>query len=80
MVEHWETDSRIQLQRLTTNWTSLRALKVHLLGGISSPELAASSRGDLDKDNMLNISVNPMTGKSVPISKVCIKMSSDVLG
>ena len=80
MVEHWETNSRIQLQRLTTNWTSLRSLQMHLVGGIKSPELAAKTRGDTDKDNMLNISVNPMTGKSVPIAKVCIKMGSDSLG
>ena len=77
-VQQWNHDRKIELQRITTNWSSLRSIQLHLTGNISSTELAASQRGDFDRENMMNINIPPNQKRSVPITEIGIKMSSSL--
>ena len=69
------TDRKIQLQGLSTNWTALRSIQLHFTGGISSEELAASERGNVDREFTMNLTVPHGQSKPIPITDVAIKVT-----
>ena len=74
-IEQWDLSRRIQLERVTTNWTSLRSIQLHFTEDISSRELSANEIGYIAKDNLLNISVPRGQTRSIPITKVGLKIN-----
>jgi len=61
MVDRWPTDRKIKLCRITTNWTSLRAIQMHLTPNFKSDEMACEEKAMNNKEFMVNTQGAPMT-------------------
>ena len=78
MVEKWPLDRNIQLQRIQSNWSSLKSIQFYLTQDITGAELAASERSVIDKDIMLNIAPLPGEKRSVPIIEIGVKQTGQL--
>ena len=79
-LKHWDTTRKIQLQRISTHWTPLRAVQFHFTGDISSEHFDSGCRSepDIAKEFMLNVVPPPGESKSVPIVEVSCKMTAEM--
>ena len=79
-VSYWNLDRKIQLQRISTNWTSLRCIQLHFTNDISSEPLDTGYRSEPDifKEFMLNVVPPPGQQKTVPITEVGVKLTGEM--
>ncbi len=79
-VERWNLDRKIQLQRITSHWSALRSIQLHLTGDVMSEAFDSGSRSEIDtrKEIMLNTEALPGQKRSVPIVEVNVKLANDM--